>query len=442
VFVCGGVFWLWLDPLGLPQLLENYSQDVMAMAMARCYRDGPGKCGEELANTTPAQDTDGCGRTHVSVVLLRDEDLGLAGEPWPPSYGFHASVLRAIRADEPRAVFIDIVFVDERPDPTITELRAELEEFRKKSIPVYAATFPNGLLRSKIRDLVEPVVVPVQSDPLDRVTRFYDLYKPRSDGSREPTAAFKVFREVCGDREEAPDVDKIRLFWAPLPDACWEASWNDSWLDCHRPAFLSWIIQNRENDFRYDCPFTPTIPVKFLLQPPESQDRIAKLLGNGIVIYGTYYQGAKDMISTPVQKELPGVFLHATALDNLMTLGAKRLSYSEHEIDHLGVAGPDVVALILVGFASACLRSCKRFPGWWNHLKKRFALMWLLELLVVLLPQLFLIMLVSTFACFFHAAHQVAGLGVNFLFTVAWTEILEITEKLIPAADEFGDSRE
>ena len=41
----------------------------------------------------------------------------------------------------------------------------------------------------------------------------------------------------------------------------------------------------------------------------------------------------------------------------------------------------------------------------------------------------------SMFACWFGASEWV--LGVNFLFAVTWTEVLDVTEKLFEAADEF-----
>ena len=42
----------------------------------------------------------------------------------------------------------------------------------------------------------------------------------------------------------------------------------------------------------------------------------------------------------------------------------------------------------------------------------------------------------SVFACWIGASEWV--LGVNFLFAVTWTEVLDITEKLFEAADELG----
>jgi len=70
------------------------------------------------------------GKAAIAVVLLRDPDLAAYEEPWPPRYGFHARILKAIRANQPRAVVIDIVFEDVRDDPTIEALAAELDRYR------------------------------------------------------------------------------------------------------------------------------------------------------------------------------------------------------------------------------------------------------------------------------------------------------------------------
>ena len=43
------------------------------------------------------------GRAETAVVLLRDPDPAAFEEPWPPRYGFHARILKAIRANQPKA---------------------------------------------------------------------------------------------------------------------------------------------------------------------------------------------------------------------------------------------------------------------------------------------------------------------------------------------------
>ena len=102
-----------MDPFGFTRLTKYYSQDLLAVAMAGCYPTAHGgPCVKE-------------GRAQTAVVLLRDADLDAFDEPWPPRYGFHARILKAIRANKPKAVVIDIVFEDKRDDPTIAALAAD-----------------------------------------------------------------------------------------------------------------------------------------------------------------------------------------------------------------------------------------------------------------------------------------------------------------------------
>jgi len=80
-----------------------------------------------------------------------------------------------------------------RDDPSIDALAAELERYREARIPVYAATFgPGRPLRPEVGSRVTPVQVPKKTDPLDRVTRFYDLttaHPSRSSRRRRPSSA-------------------------------------------------------------------------------------------------------------------------------------------------------------------------------------------------------------------------------------------------------------
>ena len=210
LFLAGGVVLLRLDPLGFSRLTKIYSQDLLAIAMAGCYPDTPaGKCVKQIE--TQSRKT--VGRAATAVVLLRDADLVAFAEPWPPRYGFHARVLRGIRANKPRAVVMDIVFEDVRDDPTIAALATELDNYKAQGIPVYGATFaPDRPLRPEVGTRVVPVPVPKKIDPLDRETRFYEL--ATSASPPQLTAVPRVYRDVCGGCVEpgSCDAGELRVF--------------------------------------------------------------------------------------------------------------------------------------------------------------------------------------------------------------------------------------
>ena len=444
LFLAGGVALLRMDPFGFSRLTKFYSQDLLAVAMAGCYPDARagGKCVKEMPARGATGDA-GPGtptlRAATAVVLLRDADLSAFDEPWPPRYGFHARVLRAIRANKPKTVMIDIVFEDVRDDPTIDALASELDRYEAAGIPVYAATFgPDRPLRPGVAERVIPLQVPKAIDPLDRVTRFYDL--ATAPPNPEPTAVPMVFRDVCDGcaGESGCATGTARVFWSIVP----EGSFNARWLDCRtRPKFPWWIFQDRGSDFREDCPATPTVPARILLEPAEDEDlAVEELLRDSVVFYGAFFQGAADAINTPLHNDLPAVFLHSMTFDNLVTLGPDALLHRELKVPLLGVALPDFLLLVVIGGVFTLRRTSRRLEEGWQRIMRRVRSRLGRVVLVALGSQIGMLIVLAGFAsmiaCWIGASEWV--LGVNFLFAVTWTEVLDITEKLFEAADEFS----
>jgi CHASE2 domain-containing sensor protein len=426
LFLLGGVALLRMDPFGLTRLTKIYSQDLLAVAMADCYPGAPaGPCVKD-------------GRAAIAVVLLRDPDLAAFNEPWPPRYAFHARVLKAIRANHPKAVVMDIVFEDVRDDPTIDALAAELDRYRAAGIPVYGATFGvDRPLRPEVGARVTPVQVPKKIDPLDRVTRFYEMATDPPES--QPTAVPTVFREVCGGCPGATGcgTGAIRVFWSDVQ----EKSWNDRWLDCRRrPPFPQWIVQDRGSDFRENCPSTPTVPAGLLLEPTEETDvAVEDMLTGSVVFYGAFYHGAADAMNTPLHNDLPAVYLHAAALDNLVTLGPQAVMHRERTIPLLEVSLPDFLLLAIIGAILVLRRSSRRIGASWERLMRRVRTRVGRVALIVVGSQIGLLVLLAGLAAFLACQFGVSEwlLGMNFLFAITWTEVLDVTEKLVEAADEF-----
>ncbi len=57
--------------------------------------------------------------------------------PWPWKYGDHARALDALLQFHPKAVVVDILFVDSRPDDTLPDLVAEIGRYKKAHVPIY-----------------------------------------------------------------------------------------------------------------------------------------------------------------------------------------------------------------------------------------------------------------------------------------------------------------
>src|ERR1700733_1984782 len=90
-----------LNPFGFSDLTQRYAQDVSNLLITGPY----------LYPTT--------GRDQITVALIEEESLHTLQMPWPWNYSAHKQVLDAILAYKPKAVVVDFLFVDSRPDASL-----------------------------------------------------------------------------------------------------------------------------------------------------------------------------------------------------------------------------------------------------------------------------------------------------------------------------------
>ena len=68
------------------------------------------------------------------------------------------------------------------------------------------------------------------------------------------------------------------------------------------------------------CPYARALTMTDLRSSSEEEDsRLHDLLDGRYVMIGANLSGSNDMVTSPVHGEIPGVFMHAMALDNLLT---------------------------------------------------------------------------------------------------------------------------
>ena len=93
----------------------------------------------------------------------------------------------------------------------------------------------------------------------------------------------------------------------------------------------------------------------------------------------------------------------------------------------------------MIGAFFVVRRTSSRFEAGWEGMMRRVRSRVGRVVLIALGSQIGMLVLLAGmaafFACYIGASEWV--LGVNFLFAVTWTEVLDITEKLFEAADEF-----
>jgi hypothetical protein len=147
---------------------------------------------------------------------------------------------------------------------------------------------------------------------------------------------------------------------------------------------------------------------------------------------------------TPLHNDLPAVYLHAAALDNLITLGPDAVRHKERIVPLLGVSLPDFLMLALIGALLVVRRSSRRIATAWTRLMQRVRSRAVRVLLIVFGSQIGLLVILcgvtAWLAC--HVGVSEWLLGINFLFAITWTEVLDVTGKLVEAADEFETRRD
>jgi CHASE2 domain-containing sensor protein len=311
------------DLLGLSQVSKWTSRTLFFQWIAPYYPN----------NENPGVSND------ISVVLLTEADLRKQQASWPVSYEFHADVLDSILERNPKSILIDIGFIDKfRPKNSLGDLVDVLRRAKeKKGVEIFLAA-PQASLESKASVLPEllkygePVSVLVDS------TRMGNRYILQDENGRD-SAALAIYNSAH------PDPDKIepicsgeKAIFPPMHIAWGEfrESKNNGPYQCNGcilhlsppDRILKTILSNfpptAENFFeegfnnviRQTCPPHRTITIDYLLHGNDSW--LNENIKNHFIFYGVDLDMVDDSIMPPTHKKLPGIYVHAMALDNLL----------------------------------------------------------------------------------------------------------------------------
>lgn len=310
-------FQIWLNPFGFSDLVQRYSQDVADLLIT-----GPYFYGTE-------------GRDQVSVAVIDEDTLHTLQAPWPWKYGDHARVLGALLAYKPKAVVVDFLFVDSRPDDTLPDLVEEIRRYRQAGVPLYFEgginlPFGEAALRSELAATGVPILdptIPTNSG----VARQYNVtghcfdVKPDADGTC-PSLALHVYRDVYPQNPLEKLDGLMELVWGTktAPENLkWmhpkDADGNAQSCDVEAGLLRRWYLAFFDTGaVKSPCPYNAQIPVEALLSGAEDED-VTRLATGRVIFYGGALQGAQDRWYTPVNGLIPGVFVHAMAMDNLVT---------------------------------------------------------------------------------------------------------------------------
>lgn len=294
------------------------------------------------------------GRGQISVVMYDQQFLKSQGAAWPISYQEHADWigrLVELPGAKPRALMIDITFGQERNDPSIVALKDKLCEIsRVHRVPVYLAALPDvnagglnvrdGLAQAQGKGeeacftLVGVDYIP---DPLDglawtyQLTRFFDgvawLPGHLPTGSTAPqyrSAALAMAEDVEGMQLDS-HAEPMALMWGFKPEV--QTDRPDLISGCHagEPDWRRWVPRLirqlwESGDRPALCPYHRSLSFAQVAEMEEAA--LSEFVGGKFVFVGAQVPGYNDFAHSPVHGLLPGVHMHAMALDNFLSYGS------------------------------------------------------------------------------------------------------------------------
>lgn len=329
-------FQIYADPLGFDGITERYSQQLVNLTLT-----GP-----------VYPDT---GQEEISVILIDDGTLDYLDLIWPWPYSEHARALDSILAYEPRAVVVDILFADARDDPSLEQLLFVIERYARFGVPLYFVgssridpPVRNELLESSAH------IVDGEINLAEGMARQYPETVSCLDGSGEscPSLALRVYEDLYGERVPLSENEEtaLELVWGVDTHPVNRLVVSEDSFQCPADAGILTRVYRALVDvdqLRSPCPHTARIPAESLLIGVPDED-VQASLNNGIVFYGARLEGSDDVAFTPTNGLLAAVFVHAMALDNLISFEGRP---KRNTITLFGVTlGNDTIKVIVAAF--------------------------------------------------------------------------------------------
>lgn len=357
------------------QVTIRYYAKMLAPVLSKMY-DGHAPASRQLniSPLTKAQDL-------TTVLLVQDADLERFAEPYPVRYGFWARRLAVLAEYQPRAIFLDIFFIDKRADPTLDAFIAESCSLRRAGTSVYIGSLaPRGLYtRPEIANAsialadgrtvpcFTEVAIPKPADKFDPSAWEYMLVQePVTNaagvpGQKRVAVAAQIYQDLSG-KLDLDDAESMAMIWgarAHADNAILQAASapHSRKLFCEGDDqrwakvslhFLQRVISSNKygKETAAECFYHRTRPMAQLRDAtPAELERIIK---GRVVMIAMDVAGLQDYVYSPVaEMPVPGVFLHAMALDNLLVFGER---YKRHAEPHLfrNAAGNFALAVLFV----------------------------------------------------------------------------------------------
>ena len=307
-------------------------------------------------------------RDRITVVMYDQQFLRHTDSAWPISYQDHADWLLRLAGDpnaRPKAIMLDITFGQNRNDPSLPALGQALCKVQNEfKVPIFLAALPSPQTgRLTVRDGLGPapssgetpcytlVGVDYIPDQLDGLAWDYRLTRHRTgtgweDGPADAlanavqpayrSAAMAIAQDVA-HLELGVESAPLALVWglksAPQrerPDSLTHCKPGAYEAARYIPGVLRQFVQAPSSPL---CPYHSTLSMAQVGELPEQA--LAPFLKDRYVLVGANVPGYNDFANSPIHGLIPGVHLHAMALDNLLTYRGNYKQSTGWELAHL-----------------------------------------------------------------------------------------------------------
>lgn len=304
---------------------------------------------------------DNAASSDIAVVEINDRFLDFVGESWPPSYAAYAAMLDDIALYQPASVFMDVAFIHTRPDDTLPHLVDSICKLHDNKIRVYLAGLGNeqgelhlrpGFETAKARNCYTLVGIRYDPAPNTKLALTYPLigngqdYGGENDMARKEkrsqilSAAYAIAKDHDRDKRLQESLNNasdatMALNWSLVPHPV--TDWT-LWEGCTPKTVVWWellphplrallldigFVDSQSYSLQPACPSHRHVPLNLITDPQTEQARdwLRRNLQSKHVMVGASVAGVNDNVQSPVHGDLPGIYLHAMALDNLLTYG-------------------------------------------------------------------------------------------------------------------------
>lgn len=327
-------------------------------------------------------------RDQISVLLYDQAYLSDNNISWPIPYAEHADWLLRIASDpaaRPRALFIDITFGQEREDDSIAALQNALcTAHQDYGVPVFLAALASprdGRLKVRSglaefdprsgRRCFTLVDVKYDPDPLDGLVWAYPMSRhlgpdgwvsglPANPATPALRSAAMAIAEDAAGLDLGPETAPMAMVWG-LKTA--PGAGEQPGPRCHPgEAQLSRVVPGFIRKRFVDEPRSLICPYHAALSMADlntlDDAALAHHLRDRFVLIGAAVPGYNDFVRSPIHGLIPGIYMHAMALDNLLSYQDEyKLATDWSELDespalvYAAVIAVAAIYLVHVGWA-------------------------------------------------------------------------------------------